>query len=118
MFSFFKVNFCRFATVFLATTTLFFGITLFGNTSVIAAESITRDVTNLNTVDAVDDGAYEAMKEGRQREQARRSAMATPNEEDEGIVEKLNLNEGLPRSTKKLVEQVAGDEPINNETRP
>lgn len=118
MFSFSKINLRRIATVFLASVTLFFGVTLLGSNSAMAAKAITRDATNLNTVDAIDDDAYEAMKVDRQQEQARRSAMATPNKEGESITEKLNLDEGLPRSTEKFIDQVTGDEPIDNETRP
>ena len=118
MFSLTKISIRRIASVFILSAALFFNIALVGNTNAIAAEAITRDATNLTSDAPLKDEAYEAMKAGRQQEQARRSEMATPDEEDEGIVEKLNLNEGLPRSTEKLIDQVTGDEPINNETRP
>ena len=117
MFLFSKINLRRVATIFLASVTLFFGTILVNNSSAIA-ESITRDATNLNSVDVVSDEEYEMDKVKRQQEQAMRSKMATPDKDDESIVEKLNLNEGLPRSTKKFGEQITGDEPINNETRP
>ena len=116
MFSF-KINLRKIATIF-ASIALFFSVAFIGHTSAIAAEAITSDVTNLNSVDAVSDTEYEADKASRQQKQAMRSQMATPNQDDEGIVDKLNLDEALPRGTKKLGEQVAGDEPINNETRP
>ena len=118
MFLFSKMNLRRIATIFLASVTLFFGTILVNNSSAIAAEAITRDATNLNTVDVVSDEEYEMDKARRQQEQAMRSKMATPNQDDESIVEKLNLDEALPRSTKKFAEQITGDEPINNETRP
>ena len=117
MFSLFKINLRRTITV-LASVVLFFSVTFLYTSNAIAAEAITSDVTNLNTVDVVDDAEYEADKVNRQREQAMRSKMATPDQENEGIVDKLNLDEALPRSTKKFGEQVTGDEPINNETRP
>ncbi|MBE9043983.1 hypothetical protein IQ255_06120 [Pleurocapsales cyanobacterium LEGE 10410] len=117
MFSFFKINLRRIITV-LASITLFFGVVLFGHSNVLAAEAITSDVTNLNSTDVVDDAQYEADKISRQQRQAMRSQMAEPDTENESIGEKLNLDEALPRSTKKFVEQVTGDEPINNETRP
>ena len=123
MFSLFKINLRRTITVF-ASVILFFSV-VFGTSnamsstsSAIAAEAITSDVTNLNTTDVVSDAEYEADKVSRQREQAMRSQMATPDQENEGIVDKLNLDEALPRSTKKFGEQLQGDEPINNETRP
>lgn len=114
----FKIDFRRITTVFMISVLLFFSAVFIGNTNAMAADAITKDVTNLNSVDTVTDAEYEADKASRQQEQARRSQMATPNQENEGIVEKLNLDESLPRSTKKLGEQIAGDEPINNETRP
>ena len=116
MFSLLKINLRRTITV-LASVILFFSMTFLGHNA-IAAEAITSDVTNLNTVDVVDDAEYEARKIDRQREQAMRSEMATPDQDDESIVDKLNLDEALPRSTKKFGEQITGDEPINNETRP
>ena len=118
MFSFTKINIRRIVSVFFLSAALFFNIALIGNQNAIAAEAITRDSTNLTSDAPLKDGAYEAMKAGRQQEQARRSEMATPDRENEGIVEKLNLDESLPRSTEKLIDQVTGDEPINNETRP
>ncbi|MEM7595541.1 MAG: hypothetical protein AAF383_29245 [Cyanobacteria bacterium P01_A01_bin.83] len=118
MFSFFKISIRRIIAVFSLSIALFFTVALIGNINAIAAEAITRDVTNLNSVESINDDAYEAMKAGRQREQAARSAMATPAKENEGIVEKLNLDEGLPRSTEKFIDQITGDEPINNKTRP
>lgn len=117
MFSF-KLNLRRIATIFLASITLFLNIALVGNNSAIAAEAITRDMSELNATDIVDDAEYEQDKATRQQKQAMRSAMATPDEENESISEKLNLDEALPRSTEKFIEQIEGDEPINNETRP
>ena len=116
MFSLFKINLRRTIT-FLASVVLFFSVFVSSNDA-IAAEAITSDVTNLNTTDVVSDAEYETAKVSRQREQAMRSEMATPDQENEGIVDKLNLDEALPRSTKKFGEQLQGDEPINNETRP
>ena len=116
MFSLFKINLRRTLTV-LASVILFFNVVI-ANSHAIAAEAITSDVTNLNTTDVVSDAEYEADKVSRQREQAMRSEMATPDKDKEGIVDKLNLDEALPRSTKKFAEQITGDEPINNETRP
>lgn len=114
----FKIDLRRIVTVF-ASIMLFFSVAFIGNIPAIAAEAITSDVTNLNSVDdLVSDAEREADKANRQQRQAMRSQMATPNQDDEGIVEKLNLDEALPRSTKKLGEQIKGDEPINNETRP
>ena len=113
----FKIDLRRIVTVF-ASITLFLSVAFIGNLPAIAAEAITSDVTNLNSVDVVSDAEYEADKTSRQQRQAMRSQMATPNQDDEGIVDKLNLDEALPRSTKKLGEQIKGDEPINNETRP
>ncbi len=117
MFSIFNINLRRIG-LFLASIAFGLSIAFISHTSAIAAEAITSDVTNLNTVDVVDDAEYEAEKVDRQREQAMRSKMATPNQDKEGIVDKLNLDEALPRSTKKFGEQITGDEPINNETRP
>lgn len=37
---------------------------------------------------------------------------------EDSVVDKLNLDEGLPRSTKKFIRQIQGKEPIENETRP
>lgn len=37
---------------------------------------------------------------------------------EEDVVDKLNLDEELPRSTKKFFRQIQGKEPIENETRP
>ena len=116
MFSF-KINLRRIATV-LASITLFLSVVFIGNSPVLAAEAITSDTTNLNSVDVVSDAEYESAKVSRQQKQAMRSQMATPDQDDEGIVDKLNLDEALPRSTKKFGEQITGDEPINNETRP
>ena len=122
MFPFSQINLRRIATVFFASITLFFTVALIGNTPAIAADSITRDVTELNSVDKVDDAAYESMKAGRQQKQARRSQQAEDRAEreieNETVSEKLNLDEALPRSTKKFVEQVTEDEPIDNKTRP
>ena len=117
-----KVNLRQIATVFLVSITLFFSVTIVGNNNAIAAEAITRDMTNLPLDAPVGDDAYQAMKAGRQQEQARRSqkaeAQAEAKVENESISEKLNLDEALPRSTKKFIDQVTEDEPINNETRP
>lgn len=101
-----------------ASVVLFTGVFFSGYHSAMAADAITKDVTNLNTTDVVSDAEYEADKASRRQEQAMRSQMATPNQDNESIVDKLNLDESLPRSTKKLGEQVTGDEPINNRTRP
>ena len=116
MISLFKINLRRAFTI-LASVILFFSV-VFGSSNAIAAEAITSDVTNLNNTDVVNDAEYEADKVNRQREQAMRSQMATPDQENESIVDKLNLDEALPRTTKKFGEQVKGKEPINNETRP
>ena len=117
-----KISLRRIATVFLASITLFFSVAVIGNNSALAADSITKDVTNLNSVDAVSDREYELDKANRQQEQAMRSQQAESNAkfeaENKSIGEKLNLDEALPRSTKKFIDQVTGDEPINNETRP
>ena len=117
-----KINLRRTAAVFLVSITLFFSVAIIGNNNALAADSITKDVTNLNSVDAVSDREYELDKANRQQEQAMRSQQAESNAkfeaENKSISEKLNLNEALPRSTKKFIDQVAGDEPINNETRP
>lgn len=102
----------------LASIILFFSVAFLGHSNAIAAEAITSDVSNLNSTDVVSDAEYEADKVSRQREQAMRSKMATPDQDNESIVDKLNLDETLPRSTKKLGEQVKGNEPVNNETRP
>ena len=122
MFSLSKINLRRITTVFLLSITLFFSVALIGNTPAIAAEAITRDATKGITSDVVSDAEYEADKASRQQKQAMRSKQAEERAELENenktISEKLNLNESLPRSTKKLGEQIAGDEPINNETRP
>ena len=122
MFSVPQINLRRLASVFLLSVALFFSSTLIGNTNAIAAEAITRDATNLNTTDVVSDREYEQKKAERQQEQAMRSqraeAQAEYEAENESVAEKLNLDEALPRSTKKFVEQITGDEPINNETRP
>ncbi|HEY9768160.1 MAG TPA: hypothetical protein V6C71_06565 [Coleofasciculaceae cyanobacterium] len=118
MLSFFSLDLRRILTIFLVSITLCFGIAFSGNTSAMAAEAVTRDATNLNSVDVVSDAQYEADKLRRQEEQAMRSKMAEPDQEKESVVEKLNLKEALPRSTKKFVEQIKGDEPINNETHP
>ena len=117
MFSLFKINLRRTITISLVSIALVCGLFI-GNTSAMAADAITQDATNLNSVDAVSDAEYEADKASRQQRQAMRSKMATPDKDKEGIVDKLNLDEALPRSTKKFGEQVTGDEPINNETRP
>ena len=114
MFSLFKINLRQIITA-VASITLFFNVAFMGNSHAMAAEAITSDVTNLNSVDVVSDREYEAAKVSRQQKQARRSQMATPNKDNEGVVEKLNLNEDLPRSTKKAAEQITGDESINNE---
>ena len=122
MFCFSQINIRRIATVFLVSITLFLSAALSTNYTAIAAEAITRDATNLNSVDVVSDAEYEQDKANRQQRQAMRSQQAEANAEleaeNETIVEKLNLDEALPRSTKKFIEQVTGDEPINNETRP
>ena len=117
-----RINLRRIATVFLVSIALFFSVAVIGNNNALAADSITQDATELNSVDAVNDEAYEAMKANRQQKQAMRSqqaeAQADYEAENESIGEKLNLDEALPRSTKKFIDQVKGDEPINNETRP
>ena len=122
MSSFAKINIRQIASVFILSVALFFSAILIGNTNAVAAEAITRDATNSNTTDVVNDREYEQKKAERQREQAMRSqqaeAQAKYEDENESIAEKLNLDEALPRSTKKFIDQVKGDEPINNETRP
>ncbi len=118
MLSFFSLNLRRIVTIFLASITLCFGVAFISNTTAIAADAITRDTTNLDPTDVVSDAQYEAAKMRRQEEQAMRSKMAEPDEDNKSISEKLNLDETLPRSTKKFVEQITGDEPINNETHP
>ena len=125
MFSSTKIDIRRVASILFLSAMLFFGSTLIGNTNhtnAIAASAITRDATNLNTTDVVSDREYEQKKAERQQEQAMRSqraeAQAEYEAENESVAEKLNLDEALPRSTKKFVEQITGDEPINNETRP
>lgn len=69
------------------------------------AESITRDVSSLNSVEEVSDAEYESDKIARQQEQAMRSqaaeAAAEREQETESISEKLNLGE--------IVETVTGD---------
>ena len=118
MFSLFRINLRQIVTVFLSVT-LFIGTAFnLGNIApAIAAEAITSDVTNLNSADEVEvsDAEYEADKISRQRRQAMRSQAEaeaqTKDTENESIAEKLNLDEALPRSTKKFVEQITGDEP-------
>ena len=122
MLSLSKINLRRIAAVFLVSITLFFSVAVIGNNNALAADSITQDVTNLNSVDAVSDREIELDKANRQQKQAMRSQQAESNAkfeaENKSISEKLNLDEALPRSTKKFIEQVKGDEPIDNETRP
>ena len=98
----------HFATASLIAIALFFGTSLNLNVASVAhAESITRDVTNLNTVDETSDAEYEAAKMNRQRQQAMRSERAEQAAEtemkNESLTEKLNLDE--------IVETVAGDRP-------
>ena len=88
----------HFATISLIAVTLFFGTSFNLNlTPTARAESITRDVTNLNSVDEVSDRDYEMAKANRQREQAIRSeqaeAAAEAEAKDESIAEKLNLDQ-------------------------
>lgn len=109
MFSFSKINIFRITSVFLLSFTLFFGSVSMGNLNAVAAEAITRDVTNAMSDAPLKDEAYDAMKAGRQNEQARRSEMATPDKEGEGIVEKLNLNEDLPPSTEEFIDGITGE---------
>ena len=125
MFSSTKIDIRRVASILFLSAMLFFGSTLIGNTNhtnAIAASAITRDATNLNTTDVVSDREYEQKKAERQQEQAMRSqraeAQAEYEAENESVAEKLNLDEALPRSTKKFIDHVTEDEPINNETRP
>ena len=98
----------HFATASLIAMTLFFGTALNLNfTPVAHAESITRDVSNLNTVDKISDAEYETAKADRQKKQAMRSQeaeqAAEAEMESESLTEKLNLDE--------IVETVAGDRP-------
>ena len=86
------------ATVSLIVVTLFFGTSFDLNlTPAARAESITRDVTNLNSVDETSDRDYEMAKANRQREQAIRSERAETAAEaetrSESIAEKLNLDQ-------------------------
>ena len=119
MFSVFKHDLRKIATVFLISITLFLGAAFnIGNTSPAIADSITRDVTNAEMGGSVNDAEYEVAKANRRQEQAMRSELAEQNKDNETIGEKLNLDEVLPRSTKKFTEQIKGNEPIDNETRP
>ena len=111
-------NLRRMVTVCLVSVTFFIGIGLNpGNTTAIA-DSITRDSVDFSSDTPVSDAQYEADKVSRQQRQAMRSELADQDNENKSISDKLNLDEALPRSTKKFGEQITGDEPINNETRP
>ena len=98
----------RLVSICLISITLFFATSFNLNlTQSASAESITRDVTNLNTVDEISDAEYESDKMNRQQKQAMRSQQAEDAAErekaSESISEKLNLDE--------IVETVAGDRP-------
>ena len=98
----------RLVSVCLISIILFFATAFDLNfTHSAIAESITKDVTNLNSVEEVSDSEYETAKINRQREQAMRSesaeAAAEREKASESIGEKLNLDQ--------IVETVAGDRP-------
>lgn len=98
----------RLVSICLISVTLFFATAFdFNFTHSANAESITRDVTNLNSVETVDDSKSETAKMNRQREQAMRSksaeAAAEREKASQSIGEKLNLDQ--------ITETVAGDRP-------
>lgn len=114
MFSLFTTNLRRLVTVFLISMALFLGMAFDLSTiSPAIADTITRDLTNASPDVSISNAEYEDAKVSRQQKQALRSeqaeARAELNNDNETIGEKLNLDEALPSSTKKFIEQIKGD---------
>ena len=128
MFSAFRVSLRRVLSVLLLTTILFFGIgtsvnsqpnsqpfpalrlTAFRSQNAIAASS-TRDVTVANMEDSVSNSEYESAKARRQRKQAQRSiaAKTKKNRNSKTIDQKLNLDEEVPESTQRVIDQITDE---------
>lgn len=120
MLTFLKSNLRRMAIACLVAIVLFSGSALgIGNNNLaLAAETLKRDTVDLPNEESINNAEYESAKAKRRAMQAQMSQQAEDNDRGESATEKLNLNESTPRTTKKFFEQVEGDEPINNETRP
>jgi hypothetical protein len=115
MFILSKIGFRRILVIFLVQVTLFFGLA-FGS-----GNSDRALATVLNPVEVekpVDDATYKDLKAKRREAQAERSELASQDNNDENLQEKLNLEEPVPDSTKTFFKQIKGEEPIIDKTEP
>jgi hypothetical protein len=114
-----KINFRRILVLFLVQVTLFVGLAFgSGNNSQASAQVLNRKTTSDRTQEVFDETKYEETKEKRREAQAERSEQAAEETADEDIAEKLNLDESVPKSTKKFFKQIQGKEPIIDKTEP
>lgn len=117
-----KINWRRILGVCLVQVILFFGLN-FGNgiNNQALAQSVNAE-TIATPSGLLDESQIEAAKEKRRENQAQRSEEAAAKRSRKlakgNVADKLNLNESLPKSTEKFIDQVQGKEGINNETHP
>lgn len=116
-----KINLRHIVMVFLVQFILFLGLNLgIGNNQALA-QTVNREIIETPS-GLLNDAQLEAAKEKRREAQAKRSEKAAEKRSrkiaEGDITDKLNLAEPLPKSTKKFIEQIKGEEEISNETHP
>jgi hypothetical protein len=114
-----NISFRKILVIFLVQVTLFLGLAFgSGNYSQASAQVLNRKTTSDSTQNSFDEAKYEEAKARRREIQAERSEQAAEDTANENIAEKLNLDESVPKSTKKFVKQIQGKEPIIDKTEP
>jgi hypothetical protein len=114
-----KISFRGILVLFLVQVTLFLGLAFgSGNNNQASAEVLNRKANTDKTQEVFDESKYEEAKARRREAQAERSEQAAEDTANEDIAEKLNLDESVPKSTKKFFKQIQGKEPIIDKTEP
>jgi hypothetical protein len=114
--SFQKMDLRKVLVFFLMQAILFLTLVVgtFSHVSPAMAANLTSDRATYKSETASDEAKLQTERTRDNVEYAAKNPKNVLEEAKENIVEKLNLNELIPESTKKFVKQVQGKEPIES----
>ncbi|MGL5880091.1 MAG: hypothetical protein ACRC2V_20245 [Xenococcaceae cyanobacterium] len=114
--SFQPINFRKVCVFFVMQSILFLTIAVgvFGQSSLAMAANLTPDRAMYQSETTADEAKIQTGRAKDNLEYAANNPKNVLEEVKDNVVEKLNLNEPVPESTKKFVKQVQGKEPIES----
>ena len=115
-----QISLRKIVLLFLVEVALLFGLGFinFGSSCQARAEALTPEATSYQVDEAQPDIYLRSEPSQIQAERAAKAEQKQDKPVGENVLEKLNLKEPLPESTKKFFKQIQGKEPIENETKP